>query len=54
MRATLEDFARRFGERFAPAPLVRRLAEEGRGFYDAAQAADAPAEAVLLDMPADG
>jgi 3-hydroxyacyl-CoA dehydrogenase len=52
--AALEDHARRFGERFEPAPLLRRLAEEGRGFYDAAEAADAPAEAVLLDMPAGG
>jgi 3-hydroxyacyl-CoA dehydrogenase/enoyl-CoA hydratase/3-hydroxybutyryl-CoA epimerase len=52
--AALEDLARRFGDRFEPAPLLRRLAEEGRGFHDAAEAADAPAEAVLLDMPAGG
>jgi 3-hydroxyacyl-CoA dehydrogenase/enoyl-CoA hydratase/3-hydroxybutyryl-CoA epimerase len=52
--ASMEDLARRFGERFEPAPLLRRLADEGRGFYGSAQAADAPAEAVLLDMPAGG
>jgi 3-hydroxyacyl-CoA dehydrogenase/enoyl-CoA hydratase/3-hydroxybutyryl-CoA epimerase len=52
--AALEDLARRFGERFEPAPLLRRLVDEGRGFYGSAEAADAPAEAVLLDMPAGG
>lgn len=50
----LEELARRSGGRFRPAPLVRRLAGEGRGFHDAAEAAPAPAEAVLLDMPAGG
>jgi 3-hydroxyacyl-CoA dehydrogenase len=52
--AALEDLARRVGDRFEPAPLLRRLADEGRRFYDAAEAADAPAEAVVLDMPAGG
>lgn len=45
--AALEEHARRSGERFAPAPLLRRFAEEGRRFYDAA-------EPLLLDTPAGG
>jgi len=45
--AALEEHARRYGERFAPAPLLRRLAGEGGRFFDAA-------EPFLLDMPADG
>jgi 3-hydroxyacyl-CoA dehydrogenase/enoyl-CoA hydratase/3-hydroxybutyryl-CoA epimerase len=52
--AALDDLAARLGERFAPAPLLRRLAEEGRGFHGAAEASAPPAEAVLLDMPAGG
>ena len=31
----LEEFERRIGSRFAPAPTIRRLAQEGAGFYDA-------------------
>ena len=31
----LEDLERSYGPRFAPATLLRRLAEEGRGFHDA-------------------
>lgn len=34
VEARLEAYARRFGGRFAPAPLIRRLADSGRGFYD--------------------
>lgn len=30
----LEEYARRFGGRCTPAPLIRRLADSGRGFYD--------------------
>lgn len=52
--AALDDLAARHGGRFAPAPLLRRLAEEGRGFYGAAEAPVPAAEAVLLDMPAGG
>jgi 3-hydroxyacyl-CoA dehydrogenase/enoyl-CoA hydratase/3-hydroxybutyryl-CoA epimerase len=54
VHAGLEELARHTGGRFRPAPLVQRLAGEGRGFHEAAEAASAPAEAVLLDMPADG
>ena len=54
VRSGLDELARRFGGRFRPAPLVQRLAGEGRAFHDAAEAAPAPAEAVLLDTPADG
>jgi 3-hydroxyacyl-CoA dehydrogenase/enoyl-CoA hydratase/3-hydroxybutyryl-CoA epimerase len=32
----LKQYAERFGERFAPAPLVERLAGQGRGYYQAA------------------
>jgi 3-hydroxyacyl-CoA dehydrogenase len=31
----LEGYEKSAGSRFAPAPLIRRLAEEERGFYDA-------------------
>jgi 3-hydroxyacyl-CoA dehydrogenase/enoyl-CoA hydratase/3-hydroxybutyryl-CoA epimerase len=33
--ARLEGYEKSAGSRFAPAPLIRRLAEEERGFYDA-------------------
>jgi 3-hydroxyacyl-CoA dehydrogenase/enoyl-CoA hydratase/3-hydroxybutyryl-CoA epimerase len=29
----LEDFRRRFGERFAPPPLLQKMASEGKRFY---------------------
>jgi 3-hydroxyacyl-CoA dehydrogenase len=32
--AKLESFEREMGSRYAPAPMLRRLAEAGRGFYD--------------------
>jgi 3-hydroxyacyl-CoA dehydrogenase/enoyl-CoA hydratase/3-hydroxybutyryl-CoA epimerase len=32
----LEELARRHGERFTPAPLLRELADRGGSFYDAA------------------
>ncbi|HEX2191425.1 MAG TPA: 3-hydroxyacyl-CoA dehydrogenase NAD-binding domain-containing protein [Longimicrobiaceae bacterium] len=51
--AVMEEHALRFGERFAPAPLLRRLADAGRGFYDAAEPAP-PLEALLLDTPPGG
>ena len=34
VRDRLSDFAARFGARFEPAPMIARLAETGRGFYD--------------------
>lgn len=52
--AALEEHARRCGERFAPAPLLRRLAAGDRGFYDAPAPDAAAGEPVLLDMPAGG
>ena len=30
----LNEFAARYGARFAPADLIRRLARENRGFYE--------------------
>jgi hypothetical protein len=32
--AKLESFEREHGARFEPAPLLRRKAEAGEGFYD--------------------
>ncbi|HEV2150263.1 MAG TPA: 3-hydroxyacyl-CoA dehydrogenase NAD-binding domain-containing protein, partial [Longimicrobiaceae bacterium] len=49
--AALEELAAAHGERFEPAPLLRRLAVEGRGFHDAAAS---PSDAVLLDTPGAG
>jgi 3-hydroxyacyl-CoA dehydrogenase/enoyl-CoA hydratase/3-hydroxybutyryl-CoA epimerase len=42
----LSDYAERFGERFIPAPLVDRLAREGRGYYQAARDGDLHEETV--------
>lgn len=39
--ARLEELERRHGPRFAPAPLLRQYARQGRGFYDDATAAAA-------------
>jgi 3-hydroxyacyl-CoA dehydrogenase/enoyl-CoA hydratase/3-hydroxybutyryl-CoA epimerase len=33
----LTQYADRYGDRFSPAPLISRLAEENRGFYEAAE-----------------
>lgn len=33
LRERLNDYSKRFGARFEPAPLISRYAEEGRGFY---------------------
>ena len=45
--ATLDEYAARLGDRFAPAPLLRRLATEGRGFYDLAAGSGQAGEGVL-------
>ncbi|HEX2091776.1 MAG TPA: 3-hydroxyacyl-CoA dehydrogenase NAD-binding domain-containing protein, partial [Longimicrobiaceae bacterium] len=39
---TLEEHAAKSGERFSPAPRLRRLAESGRGFYDAPERVSPP------------
>ena len=36
IRDRLQDLRARFGERFAPAPLLAQYADEGRGFFTAA------------------
>jgi 3-hydroxyacyl-CoA dehydrogenase len=33
VRDTLASYAERYGERFAPAPRIERLAQEGSGFH---------------------
>jgi 3-hydroxyacyl-CoA dehydrogenase/enoyl-CoA hydratase/3-hydroxybutyryl-CoA epimerase len=49
--AALERLATAHGERFEPAPLLRRMAEEGRGFHDADGGWPG---AALLDTPGGG
>jgi len=34
IKSRLDEFEERYGPRFAPADLVRRLARENRGFYE--------------------